>query len=267
MELTVDGRRIHVATFGDRGPAVVAVHASGMAGRQFRALGEALAPDHRVFVPDLIGYGRNAVWREDPTRPGFDPAEDVAVVRALVHAVGPAALVGHSYGGWIALRAAAAEPPTALVLFEPVAFGVLYAPPDDALADLAALDAAGDFFAPALVGTPPWCERFVDWWGGPGAWTRMGPIMQAMFVQRAHKTFHEVFAVASDRAPVATYPRGPRALLLRGETTRRAAARVAERLADHFSAPLHVFAGAGHMAPLTHADEVAATIATFLRAG
>lgn len=265
MELTVDGRRIHVATYGDRGPSVVAVHASGMAGRQYRALGVALAPDHRVFVPDLVGYGRNEVWREDPTRPRFDPGEDVAVVRALLHAVGPAALVGHSYGGFIALRVAAELPPTALVLFEPVAFGVLHSPPDDALADLAALDAAGDFFAPALAGTAPWCERFVDWWGGPGAWARMGPIMQGMFVQRAHKTFHEVSAVVRDRAPLASYPTGPRTLLLRGETTRRAAARVAERLAAHFSAPLQVFAGAGHMAPLTHADEVAAAIAAFLR--
>lgn len=259
------GRRIHVATYGDRGPAVVAVHASGMAGRQFRALGEVLSIDHRVFVPDLIGYGRNEIWREDPERSGFDPAEDVDVVATLVDAVGDAALVGHSYGGWIALRAAVRRRPRALVLFEPVAFGVLHAARDEALADLAALDASGDFFARALIGTAPWCERFVDWWGGPGAWSRMGPIMQGMFVQRAEKTFHEVFAVARDRAAVDDYPSGPRALLLRGETTRRAAVRVSERLAAHLGAALEVVEGAGHMAPLTHADAVARTIATFLR--
>ncbi len=267
MELTVGGRPIHVDARGERGPAVVLVHASGMAGRQFRALVEQLSTDHRVFAPDLVGYGRNAVWREDPLRPGFDPREDEDVVCAVAAAAGPeVSLVGHSYGGWLALRAAARVHPRALVLFEPVAFGVLYSPPDPALSDLAALDAAGDFFAPTLVGTAPWCERFVDWWGGTGTFARMGPVMQAMFVQRAVKTFHEVHAVSSDRAPLAAYPPGPRALLLHGTETRRAAARVTALLAEHLDGRLEVFAGAGHMAPLTHADEFATRVAAFLRA-
>ncbi|MBK7398876.1 MAG: alpha/beta hydrolase [Myxococcales bacterium] len=272
MEIEVGGRRIHVGTSGECGPAVVLVHASGMAGRQFRALIEQLARDHRVFAPDLVGYGRNEVWQEDPLRSGsdrggFDPREDEDIVCAVAAVAGPeVSLVGHSYGGWLALRAAARVHPRALVLFEPVAFGVLHTPPDPALADLAALDAAGDFFSPTLIGTAPWCERFVDWWGGVGTWARMGPVMQGMFVQRAVKTFHEVYAVSSDRTPLAAYPRGPRALLLHGSETRRAAARVATLLAEHLGGRLEVFAGAGHMAPLTHADEFATRVAAFLRA-
>ncbi len=263
MDLEVGGRCFHVSTVGERGPAVVLVHSSGMSGRQFRGLAEELGADHRVFLPDLVGYGKNPVWHGAL----FDVEEDTALVQATVDAAGgEVALLGHSYGAWIALRVAQRVRTRALVLIEPVAFGVLYDPPDPALVDLAALDAHGDFFEPALAGSPQWCERFVNWWGGAGAWARMGPIMQGMLLQRAEKTFHEVHAVALDRAGLQDYRPGPPTLLIRGETTRLAAARVVELLAARLGAREEIIRGAGHMAPLTHADAVAALVVTFLRA-
>ena len=85
-------------------------------------------------------------------------------------------LVGHSYGGAVALHATLAEPSRAepvrsLVLFEPVLFGLLM--DDDGLQptareimavrdDTVAATAAGDLDGAA--------RRFIDYWMGTNTW-------------------------------------------------------------------------------------------------
>jgi pimeloyl-ACP methyl ester carboxylesterase len=179
-------------------------------------------------------------------------------------------IVGHSYGGLLALRAAARGDLDlrALAAYEPVAFGVLLGREDatsvEARADLARL---GDqAFAPELDGTETWLRMFVDYWQGTGGWDAMNAPARKRFSAAAHKTFHEVNALRLDQTPSSIYfeVRAP-VLLVRGAETTLAEkgtiAALAEMLAN---VTVEVVPGAGHLGPLTHARDVNTRIVSFL---
>ncbi|NUP12060.1 MAG: alpha/beta fold hydrolase [Polyangiaceae bacterium] len=230
-----------------------------MSGRQWRKLAESLASSHRVLVPDLIGSGDN---------PAFDDAEpfhfhqDVKAVRELVTSVGgPAHVVGHSYGGLVALTLAREAPSLvrSIAVYDPVAFGVLSATLDEGgLADLARAGENPVFTDEARGGGEAWFEAFVDYWNGAGAWRALPEASRAAFLRVGRKVFREVTSLMADNTPPSAYANitAP-ALLLGGERSPLAARRVGEILASALPhATKELVAGAGHMGPITHAAQV-----------
>ena len=235
-----------------------------MSGRQWTRLTDRLASSHRVVVPDLLGYGANPRWPGDR---GFTLAHEVAAVRALAQELGePAHWVGHSYGGLIALLLAL-EAPTlvrSLSLYEPVAFGVLHALGDAlGLADLAKVEASPVFADVTQGGSEAWMREFIDYWSGSGAWEALAPTARAGFLVSAQKTFLEVKALMAHRVT----PEGWRGLeiptlVLSGSRSPPSARRVAMRLPELLPQARWVeLPGAGHLGPLTQANEVNALIA------
>ncbi|BBX06573.1 alpha/beta fold hydrolase [Mycolicibacterium aichiense] len=109
---------LHVHRFGPPGPIrILAIHGLTGHGRRWRALSENHLPEYAMAAPDLIGHGRSswsAPWTIDA---------NVAALANLVHndADGPVLVVGHSFGGAIALNLAAAYPDlvSGLVLLDP----------------------------------------------------------------------------------------------------------------------------------------------------
>ena len=95
-------------------------------------------------------------------------------------ATGPIHLVGHSYGGAVALRFAMQQPERlrSLVLIEPVAFHLLRdEAPDPANRHLfgEVTELAG-LVSPAPLPSGDYrcaMARFVDYWNGEGAWLRI----------------------------------------------------------------------------------------------
>ncbi len=250
--LVVDGRHVALLDRGEGSP-VVLVHASGLGAAQWGPVAPRLAEAWRVLAPDLLGCGGTDPW-PDPDH--YALAADIAVVRAVAeHAGAPVHLVGHSYGGLLALRLATEAPALvrSLAVYEPVAFGVLDAHDPEGAASLRdALDPT--FFDPATGGDEAWLQRFVDFWNGPGAWVALSERTRAALLASGRKSFLEVRALVDEAWPVERFDVRVPTLIMSGTRSPRAARGVCRVLAETLpAARLEVFDGAGHMAPIAEA--------------
>lgn len=259
---------LHVDDRGAGAP-VVLLHSSGMSSRQWRSLSERLAASHRVLAPDFLGSGKNPPWRDDVP---FGYELDVALVAKALDALdAPAHLVGHSYGGLVALTLARTLPHRvrSLAVYDPVAFGVLHDPPDAVgLADLMRAGAQPIFSDESLGGTEAWLETFVNYWNGPDAWRSLPAASREQFLRVGRVVFREVSSLMADRTGAAAYSTltAP-TLLIAGELSPAAARRVGEVLLGALpDARREVVKGAGHMGPLTHASVVEELIARHIEA-
>lgn len=117
--ITVEGMSFGYVDLGS-GPPVILIHGSMSDYREWSPQMEALAKHHRV-----IAYSRRYHWPNSP--PGKDAdatvprqAEDFAAIIKLLK-LAPASIVGHSYGGTVALFLALQHPELVrtLVLLEP----------------------------------------------------------------------------------------------------------------------------------------------------
>jgi pimeloyl-ACP methyl ester carboxylesterase len=242
-------------------PALL-VHSGGFTSRQWRKLGEQLAPHYRVIAPDLIGYGATR-W---PIGKPFHFRDDIALLASLLDE--PAHVVGHSYGGLLALQLALARPELvrSLALYEPVAFGILDEPSDAAAREeIARLPT----YHPDAAGVDDaWLAAFVDWWNGAGAWQRLAPETQQSFRDVGWKLSQEVASLVADHTDRARYATiTVPTLVLGGGRSQPAERRVIEKLAATLPrATLQIFPDLGHMGPITHGSLVNAAIASHIAA-
>lgn len=266
-------------TMVGRGPTVLCLHSSGLSGRQWRRLADALAPTHQVLMPDLLGYG-HADKIDGLDSYGIEV--DIESLRPLIAAVPkPIAFVGHSYGGFLSLLLAAelgAIDPLAVAsvsAYEPVAFGTLAASAalgledDPALADLDGIQTADHaFFDLSHGGYEQWLHRFVEHWNGPGGWDAMHAPAQTAFRMSQVKMHREVEAIYFDPTPIEHYGTiRARCLFLYGHKTRPAAKAICHRLANYLpTATLASIPKAGHMGPITHKGPVNRMIIDHVRA-
>jgi pimeloyl-ACP methyl ester carboxylesterase len=239
------------------------IHSGGFTSRQWRKLGELLAPHYRVLAPDLLGYGESK-W---PDGEPFHFRQDLDLLESRIDE--PAHLVGHSYGGFLALQLALRRPELvrSIAVYDPVAFGVLDDVEDaDARAGLGRLKREWEPDAGGV--DEPWLRTFVDWWNGAGAWDHLGDATRAAFRSVGWKVFQEVRSLAADRTGRATYAAiSVPTLLLGGELSPLTERRVVQRLAGALpNARLRLLDGVGHMGPISHAAIVNEAIAAHLQA-
>ena len=244
------------------GEPIVFLHcSSGSSGAWVPVMNE-FGRDYRVLAPDLLGYGRSDPWPRD--MPLASDGE-LGVLEALLDAAGrPVHLVGHSYGGTVALNAARRFPRrvASLTLIEPVAFHLLRSADEpDGWREITALAERHL----ALVGEgrdAAAAEAFVTYWTGPKAWQQMPDAARDSAVRSAAKIAAEwllMFAAEDDLDAIAGIEAPT--LLICGERTRTPARRVVEILRQALSrARHHEIAGAGHMSPLTHPAGIADAI-------
>ena len=109
---------LHLHRYGPAGPVgLLAVHGLTGHGRRWQTLATRHLPEFAIAAPDLLGHGHSstaAPWTIDA---------NVAALAALLgeQADGPVPVVGHSFGGAVAMALAAAHPDlvSALVLLDP----------------------------------------------------------------------------------------------------------------------------------------------------
>lgn len=249
-----EGFDVHVDDAGE-GEVVVLLHSSGMSGAQWRRTAEPLSRGGlRTVVPDLLGSGRSTPWPEgEPFR--FEL--DVEIVDRLLQQIGrPVHLVGHSYGGHIALCAARRAPARvrSLALYDPVSFGVLDLEGDaDAFAEMSKLERG---FGASEAEHAAWLQGFVEYWGDAEAWSRLREAARAEMIRVGWLVYAGARSLVADRTGIDAYRSlSAKTLLVTGERSPIAARRVVARLGEAISgARVERLAGAGHMGPLTHLE-------------
>ena len=235
---------------------VLMLHSGGMSGRQWRKLAETLSPTFEVETPDFLGYGSNPPW---PSEQNFEIAQDIERIRQNhLQASEPVHLVGHSYGGLVALLLSLQNPEcvASLALYDPVAFGVLYDQQDsEGLADLSRATEDPIFLDDLQGGGEAWMTTFVNYWNGAGYWQALPESSRAAFLQVGRKVYLEVRSLGQDRTTLEAYRKlSQPALLVYGEKSPAAARRVLHWIAQAMpQSQLVGLADAGHMGPLTHA--------------
>ena len=109
---------LHLNRYGPPGPAkVLLIHGLTGHGSRWHTLASRHLSEIAVLAPDLIGHGRSS-W----AAPWTIDANVAALARLIeAEAAGPVVVVGHSFGGAIALHLAAARPElvSGLVLLDP----------------------------------------------------------------------------------------------------------------------------------------------------
>ena len=237
---------------------VILLHSSAASARQWDALADRLRPAFDVHAIDLHGHGRQAPWSGDR---GPSVHDEAALVLPIIERAGGAHLIGHSYGGAVALHLSAARPSLvrSLAVYEPVLFGLLAEHEPRGAAAGEAFDLAETMRALVADGrAAAAAERFVDYWSGASVWSRLGPERQGAVVSRMPIVVQHFDALYAEPLPAARLARLTMPVLcLTGERSTAAALRIAALLRDLLPGARHeMLAGLGHMGPITHAPLV-----------
>lgn len=264
--VAIDGMEVHYRESGS-GPAVVLAHSSCSSSGQWKALAGQLSGDYRVLAPDLIGYGKTAAW---PRGRRHLHADEAAILIAMAElAGGDAQLVGHSYGGGMAVHAALDRPDLfrTLVLIEPSLFRLLRsAGATEAAAETRAIGTM--VIDSVAAGRPEQAtESFVRYFLGDAAWQAMPLDRRAGITQTVAKNALEWSHELGDgrfeledlgRIQIPTlvlgFGQSPPGLAAICEMLERTLPNVERVQLDGF----------GHMAPVLNPDQVNPVIIEFL---
>jgi len=252
---------INIETFGSGPRQVVALHCSLGRAAGWSSLAKLLGDDVTVTAPDWPGHGKSAPWQQT----GLMRETAVKITEQLIGDQ-PIDLIGHSYGGVIALDYATRFPEKvrSLTLIEPIFLAVVgldnrpvldsylnqMQPHFDALADERHEEAA---------------NIFMDIWGGGVNWStlpeaaRIGLTKQIPVVdackpgdENSPEEIRVLDSLDQLNMPIK---------LIYGANTLPVVQHVMQGLQHRLpKAGMTVIDGAGHMVPLSHAEQVAASI-------
>lgn len=250
-----------------QGPLVVLIHSSSAGARQWRRLLGDLEDRFHLRAINLFGYGGTPAW----ARPRSQRLQDQAglVAAALPDTETRVSLIGHSFGGAVAMQAARELGPRVdkLVLLEPNPFRLLdrHGRPE-AFAEIFGLctatrrDAvAGDWTTAA--------ERFADYWSGQGTWAALPEERRAAFVEALKPNLHEWDAVMDDETSLDDWAGAlpDETLVVTARDTTRPIREIAQLLRGACPAwRFEEIGHGGHMAPVTRPDLINPLIAAFL---
>lgn len=230
---------------------ILALHSSQSHSGQWRSVQQALHavnPDARLQAVDLIGYGQGPALMKMPQEFRFDDEIQALESDGTLTDDQPLILLGHSYGGAIALRLARqlGARVQGVILYEPVAFHVL--PADEpARHEIVAVAQKMDAYSDTEA-----TEAFVDYWNHPGFFARLPARVKSMMIAQQRKVQADFHALLDEPASLADYQTvSCPVYLLHGSKSPLSSRTVASLLTSVLPKCQSITVDAGHMAPLT----------------
>jgi pimeloyl-ACP methyl ester carboxylesterase len=246
-KMRIGGVELHVEPPTGHGDPLVIVHGSWTDHTAFEAVVEPLARSFRVVRYDRRGHSRSQYAGPAPRRRDEDDLAELLEALDL----GPAHLVGTSYGALISLGLAIRRPDLvrSVVAHEPPLLGLVPDPGVEALlASVQAQLAAGDIAG----GTRRFFEEAVL---GPGSWERLPEPLREAAMGNA-QTFVDLREdpdwATLDIAALSQVARP--ILVTAGETSPEWLRCAPIAIAEAAGIPTRRIAGAGHSPHLTHPD-------------
>lgn len=237
---------------------IVLIHCSASSARQWDALIGQLAGFQATAV-DLYGHGKRQRWHGDGA---LSLAHEAAVIWNMHPDGEPFHLVGHSYGGAVALRFALSFPERlrSLTLIEPSSFHLLMGETESHAHALGEIRTVAEAINCAVLSGDyrGGMEVFIDYWGGTGSWMRMPEEKKAQFAGLAVQVAHHFWSLFGEEArlPACSDLDVP-TLILCGANSPGPSQLIAKLLADTIPHARHrVIADANHMSPITHPAQV-----------
>jgi pimeloyl-ACP methyl ester carboxylesterase len=232
----------------------------------WRPMQRAMPAHWRMAGTSILGYGGSAETR---IRADCGMEHEVELVcRAAERAGGPLHLVGHSFGGTVALAAALSQrfDVATISLFEANPLGLLR---EAGRADLFASTQrmSQDFEAAFDAGEADAPARIIDFWGAPGDFAAMPDAVKAYCRQTAATNVLDWRTACAWAPPLAQLSRlrDVPVLLVRGARANPVMVAITDTLRSGLpQAQAEVVQDAGHFLITTHAARCAQLLSSFL---
>jgi pimeloyl-ACP methyl ester carboxylesterase len=192
------------------------------------------------------------------------------IAHLVANAAGDVHLVGHSYGGAIALRIALRHPESiaSVAVYEPVALRILFDYNSEHPAAAEVAEVAEEMLRALSAGKFEDAARcFIDYWSGAEQWGQLTPERQAAIARRTPVIHAHFCSLVRDVIRLPDYVKLDVPVLhLTGRETRASARQIGEllesALPDVESITLNAM---GHLGPITHAEIVAKRVGDYVR--
>ncbi|MDH5377385.1 MAG: alpha/beta hydrolase [Gammaproteobacteria bacterium] len=220
---------------------------------------------YHILAPDLLGYGKTSPWPK--VLPDDVPTDGKLLEHLLTLATGQVHIIGHSFGGAVALEAVRnlvaqkSNPVTSMMLIEPVAFHILKENNEKEAKRIDAIARCcirhlhnGNLEKAAAV--------YMGYWLGKMKWMFAPKKFRAGVVRSIAKVAHEFGSIPNYTAMAEDYRSiNIPVTLVQGNKTTNAAKAMNQILMNKLpNSQSLTLPGAGHLSPYTHPKEITSAL-------
>ena len=236
-------------------PGVLILPSSGLGRNQWSSLFQ-LIPDRLSYVLSYLNYPPSDLWiGSDGPDFNIDLLAAEKVLNILYDKGGrPVDLVGHSYGGFLALSLAKKYPDKIrrLALFEPIAWGVLRFDSQNQMIKRNFEKLCQKLFYQSLI-QDDWLCVFLDFWNHEGFWVSLSSKSKDYWRKIYPKVYSEVKGLCFDNKNLSYWKDIKHPIrILRGKSGPKEELEVCKLLREGLENSELIETVGGHMAPITH---------------